>query len=66
MPKLKFTVPVTVVTTALGIPAQPYQVVAGYEMEVTDEIAASAKKIYEDRVEVIPDKAPASKSSKEK
>lgn len=65
MPSLKFTADVNVVTTALGLPGHPYIVRAGYLMEnVSDETAASAKKIYEDRVEIIPDKP--TKATKEK
>jgi hypothetical protein len=66
MPKLKFKEPITWVTTALGLPGQPHRVEAGFEMDVTDEIAASAKKVYEDRVEIIPDKLAASTGSSKK
>lgn len=65
MPKLKFKVPVTLVTTALGLPGQPHRIEANYEMDVDEQTAAAAKKVYEDRVEVVPDK-PAKTPSKEK
>lgn len=61
MPKLKFNEAVTVTTMALGLPGQPYQLPKGAELEVDAETAAKAKKIYEGRVDILPDKSSSSK-----